>query len=432
MLATMSQHAEMPALTWDELGVSELLPTGTVTLLLADVENSTRLWETQPEQMTAALALLNRTVEETISAHDGLRPVEQGEGDSFVAAFARASDAVACALALQRAPLAPIKLRIGVHTGEIQLRDEGNYAGPTINRAARLRDLAHGGQTVLSGATEPLFFDRLPDGVWLTELGSYPLRGVPRPERVVQLCHPDLRNEFPPLRVRNVVASHNLPAQLTSFVGRQAQMAELRQLVMGNRLVTLTGAGGAGKTRLAVEVTSELITEFIDGVWFVDLAPLTNPAVVSVKVARRLGLPDQTGLSTMDTIVRFFGDTAMLLLLDNCEHLLDACGAIVVELLGACPQLTIVVTSREPLGVPGELAWRVPSLSLADEAAELFIDRARRARPDFVTNEGNTALVTEICSRLDGMPLAIELAAHGFQHCRYARLWTACMTVSGY
>jgi len=153
-LATMSQHAEMPQLNWSDLGVGELLPTGTVTLLLADVEGSTQLWETQPERMTGALAALNRTVNGAVAAHDGVRPVEQGEGDSFVAAFARASDAVACALDLQRAPLAPIRLRIGVHTGEIQLRDDANYAGPTINRTARLRDLAHGGQTVLSGATE--------------------------------------------------------------------------------------------------------------------------------------------------------------------------------------------------------------------------------------------------------------------------------------
>ncbi|PJE20948.1 MAG: LuxR family transcriptional regulator, partial [Mycobacterium sp.] len=261
----MSQQAEIPSLTWGELGVSELLPTGTVTLLLADVEGSTRLWETQPEQMTAALALLNRTVDDTVAAHDGVRPVEQGEGDSFVAAFARASDAVACALALQRAQLAPIRLRIGLHTGEIQLRDEANYAGPTINRTARLRDLGHGGQTVMSGVTESLVIDRLPDGVWLDDLGSYPLRGVPRPERVMQLCHPDLRNEFPPLRVRSVVAAHNLPAQLTSFVGRQTQMADLRQLITENRLVTLTGAGGAGKTRLAVELAGQLAAEFADG-----------------------------------------------------------------------------------------------------------------------------------------------------------------------
>ena len=175
--------------------------------------------------MTAAIARLNQAVSDIIAAHDGVRPVEQGEGDSFVAAFARASDAVACALELQRAPLAPIRLRIGVHTGEVQLRDEGNYAGPTINRTARLRDLAHGGQTVLSGATEPLVVDRLPEGAWLTDLGTHPLRDLPRPERVVQLCHPDLVNEFAPLRVsapNTALSSTRLPVQLTSFVGRDA------------------------------------------------------------------------------------------------------------------------------------------------------------------------------------------------------------------
>jgi predicted ATPase/class 3 adenylate cyclase/DNA-binding CsgD family transcriptional regulator len=411
MLATMSQNAELPPLTWSDLGVSELLPTGTVTLLLADVEGSTRLWETQPDEMAAALARLNTAVNEAVAAHEGVRPLEQGEGDSFVAAFSRASDAVACALELQRAPLAPIRMRIGVHTGEIQLRDDANYAGPTINRTARLRDLGHGGQTLLSGVTESLVAERLPDGVWLTDLGSHPLRGVARPEHVVQLCHPDLRNEFPPLRVRTVVASHNLPAQLTSFVGRQAQMGELRQLVADNRLVTLTGAGGAGKTRLAVEVAHTLVSEFSEGIWYVDLAPITNPAVTAVTVARTLDLPDQPGRSTMDVLLRFFGDKKMLLLLDNCEHLLEACGALAIELLAGCPKLTILATSREPLGLPGELSWRVPSLSPADEAIELFADRARRTRPDFVVGEGNSMLVQEICERLDGMPLAIELAA---------------------
>ncbi|WP_231983683.1 LuxR C-terminal-related transcriptional regulator [Mycobacterium sp. E2733] len=407
----MSQQAEMPSLNWKELGVSELLPTGTVTLLLADVEGSTRLWETQAEQMTAALARLNKTVNDAVDAHDGVRPLEQGEGDSFVAAFARASDAVACALAVQRTPLAPIRLRIGIHTGEIQLRDDANYAGPTINRTARLRDLAHGGQTVLSGATESMVVDRLPDGVWLADLGSYPLRDLPRPERVVQLCHPDLANEFPPLRVRGVTVSHNLPVQLTSFVGRQAQLTELRGVVTANRLVTLTGAGGSGKTRLAIELAARLVAGFTDGVWNVDLAPVTNGAVVPVTIARTLGLPDQPGRSTMELLVRFFRDKKVLLLLDNCEHLLDACVSLVEELLRTCPHLTILATSREPLGVPGELSWRVPSLAPADEAIELFTDRARRARPDFGATEENSAVVEEICRRLDGMPLAIELAA---------------------
>jgi class 3 adenylate cyclase len=220
----------MSGTDWSDVVMSEL-PTGTVTLLLADVEGSTRLWESQPDEMTAAIARLDHVLTDLTAAHDGVRPVEQGEGDSFVLAFARASDAVACALALQRAPLAPIRLRIGLHTGEVRLRDEGNYVGPAINRTARLRDLAHGGQTVLSGTVEDLVVDSLTADAWLTDLGTHALRDLPRPERVVQLCHPDLRNEFPPLRTPKTVGTHNLPAQLTSFVGRQAQMVDVRTFV---------------------------------------------------------------------------------------------------------------------------------------------------------------------------------------------------------
>ncbi len=411
MLASMNEQTDPALLNWSDLSVSGLLPTGTVTLLLADVEGSTRLWETQPEEMATAIARFNQAVCDVIAAHHGVRPVEQGEGDSFVAAFARASDAVVCALELQRAPLAPIRLRIGVHTGEVQLRDEGNYAGPTINRAARLRDLAHGGQTVLSGATEPLVVDRLPEGAWLTDLGSHPLRDLPRPERVVQLCHPDLVNEFAPLRVTGAVVSRRLPVQLTSFVGRDAELTQLRELLAGNRVVTLTGAGGVGKTRLAIQVAAAMAPEFGDGVWCVDLAPLTDPELVPVTVARALGLPDQPGRSTMDTLLRFVRDRQLLVVLDNCEHLLDASAELVVVLLGGAPGLTVLATSREAIGVAGEVSWRVPSLSLADEAIELFADRARHARPDFTLTDDNAATVGEICARLDGVPLAIELAA---------------------
>jgi class 3 adenylate cyclase len=268
MLASMSDiepHADAPLVDWSELGVSELLPTGTVTLLLVDVEGSTRLWETQPEQMTAAFARLDRALSELVAAHRGARPVEQGEGDSFVVAFARASGAVACALELQRAPLAPIGLRIGVHTGEVQLRDDDNYIGPTINRTARLRNLAHGGQTVLSGTTEALVIDTLPADVWLTDLGTHELRGFARPERVVQLCHPDLRNDFPPLNTAKKVAAHNLPSQFTSFVGRGPQLTEVRKLLTESRLVTLTGAGGVGKTRVAVQVANQLADAYAEG-----------------------------------------------------------------------------------------------------------------------------------------------------------------------
>jgi predicted ATPase/class 3 adenylate cyclase/DNA-binding CsgD family transcriptional regulator len=390
--------------------VSEL-PTGTVTLLLADVEGSTRLWETQPDEMAAALGRLNDAVTKLVSSHDGVRPVEQGEGDSFVVAFARASDAVACALELQRAPLAPIRLRIGVHTGQIQLRDDGNYAGPTINRTARLRDLGHGGQTLLSGATEPLVVDWLPKDAWLTDLGTHPLRDLPRPERVVQLCHPDTCNDFPPLRTSKGVDTPNLPVQLTSFIGRGAQMDDVRRLLGDNRLVNLTGAGGAGKTRLAVEIAARFGTDFPDGVHYVDLAPVTHPDVVLVAVARAVGLPDQPGRSTLDSVARSISGKRVLMVLDNCEHLLEPVAAMVAELLGRCPMLRLLATSREILGVPGEVTFLVPSLSIGDEAVDLFTDRARRVRPDFVVTDSNSATVQEICTRLDGMPLAIELAA---------------------
>jgi predicted ATPase/DNA-binding CsgD family transcriptional regulator len=296
----------------------------------------------------------------------------------------------------------------------VQLRDpdsgEANYIGPAINRTGRLRDLAHGGQTVLSSATEAMVMDSLPAEAWLTDLGTYQLRDLPRPDRVLQLCHPDLSNEFPPLRTPKYVAHHNLPTQLTTFVGRREQLAEVRQALAASRLVTLTGAGGVGKTRLAIEVAASLAEELPAGVRFVDLAPIADPDIVAIAAARALVLPDQPGRSTTETLLAFIGNREMLIILDNCEHLLDATAALIKALLSGCAGLRLLVTSREPIGVAGELTWRVPSLSLADEAIDLFVDRARLARPDFSITDETTA-VTEICRRLDGMPLAIELAA---------------------
>ncbi|MGW0159887.1 ATP-binding protein [Mycobacterium sp. NPDC003323] len=382
------------------------LPTGIVTLLMADVQGSTRLWETQPEEMTAAVATMELALSRAVADHHGARPLEQGEGDSFVVAFQRPSDAVACALALQFAPLQPISLRVGVHTGEIQLRDAVNYAGPTINRCARLRDLAHGGQTVLSGATEALVADVLPPNTWLTDLGTHALRDLHRPERVHQLCHPDLRLSFPALRTSVPAAAPNLPLQLTTFVGRRPQIEEVAGLLKESRLVTLTGAGGTGKTRLALQVVSGF-----EDAQFVDLSSIADPTLVASTVARVLGAPDRPGRSTIDTLVQSVSDRSMLVLLDNCEHLLDASADLIVELLSSCPGLRFLVTSREPIGTPGEVIWRVPSLSVDDEAVELFVDRATTARPGFTPTPRARSIITEICRRLDGVPLAIELAA---------------------
>jgi predicted ATPase/class 3 adenylate cyclase/DNA-binding CsgD family transcriptional regulator len=414
MLTTMSEFhplSDTPQLDWSDLGMNEPVPTGTVTLLLADVEGSTQLWNSRPDEMTAAIANLDRVLADLVAAHSGVRPVEQGEGDSFVIAFSRASHAAACALALQRAPLAPLRLRVGLHTGEVQLRDENNYVGPAINRTARLRELAHGGQTVLSGTTGDLVADALPDDAWLADLGTHPLRDLPRPERVMQLCHPDLCNEFPPLRTREAAVVQHLPVQLTSFVGRDAEILKVRGLLAENRLVTLTGAGGVGKTRLAVEVAAAVAESYGDGTWYVDLAPLTDPELLPITVARTLGLPDQPGRAPQTALLQFVGNRHMLVVLDNCEHLLDASAALTEALLSACARLTVLATSREPIAVAGELTWRVPSLSVADDAMHLFGDRAGRALPGFAISDDDAAAVSEICRRLDGMPLAIELAA---------------------
>ncbi|KAA1249979.1 LuxR family transcriptional regulator [Mycobacterium simiae] len=390
--------------------MSELLLTGTVTLLLADIEEATRLWQTQPAEMAAAFALLEQTLADAVAAHGGVRPVEHGEGDSVVVAFGRAADAVAAALRLQLAGLAPVRLRIGIHTGDVQLRDDTSYAGPTISRTAALRDLAHGGQTLLSATTSDIVSDELPAAAWLIDVGTQPLRNRSRPERVAQLCHPQLHNDFPPLHKPKAVAVHNLPIQLTNFVGRELEMAEVVRLVTDNRLVTLIGAGGFGKSRLAVQVAMRLTSGFPDGVCYVDLEPITDPDMAPILVARALGLSDQLGRSTADTVLRYLAEREMLIVLDTCEHLLDVGATQVNALLQSCPGVTLLATSREPIKVAGEVTWRVPSLSL-DDAIAFFADRARLARPDFVIDDGNAALVSQICRGLDGMPLALELAA---------------------
>jgi class 3 adenylate cyclase len=356
------------------------LPAATVTVLLARVDAPAGLGESQREAIAAGASRLGVIVADTIARRDGVRPEEYADGDSVVAVFPGPSDAVACALDLQRAPLAPLQLRMCLHTGEMRSPGGNGGLGPAAGRAARLLDLAYGGQALVSGTTCNLVADRLPDGAWLADLGSHRLADLGRAERVWQLCQPDVRVEFPALRSLDSFA-HNLPVQLTSFIGREAELGEVRALLADNRLVTLTGAGGAGKTRLALQVAAGMLTEFPAGVWQVDLAPLADPALVSVAVARALGLPDQQGVPTMAMVTGFLAGGRALVVLDNCEHLLQACAVLAEDLLRACPGLVIVVTSREPVGVAGEATWRVPSLALAGDAIELFADRARRARP---------------------------------------------------
>jgi predicted ATPase len=355
--------------------------------------------------------------------------VEQGEGDSVVAAFSLASDAVAAALDAQRAistepwPAAtPVRVRMAVHTGEAELRDGGNYFGTTVIRCARLRALAYGGQVLVSAATAEVVADRLPAGATLVDRGSQRLKDLSRPERVWELGHPDLPGGFGPLRSLDRLP-HNLPVQLTAFVGRAAELAELRSLLGSCRLVTLNGVGGCGKTRLALQLAAEVADQYPGGVWLVELAAVTEPERVPAAVATALGERDQAG-NLVEVLADRLGGQRVLVVLDNCEHLLGPVAALVDVLLRRCPALTVIATSREPLGVPGERGWRVPNMSrpersgptatdglLRYDAVRLFVERAAHARADFALTVDNAAAVAQICDRLDGIPLALELAA---------------------
>jgi predicted ATPase/class 3 adenylate cyclase len=402
------------------------LPVGTVTFLLTDVEGSTRLWEDRADSMGAAVGRHYEILSEAIAANGGVRPVEQGEGDSVVGAFTRPSDAVAAALEAQRAMSReelPFRVRMAVHTGQAQLRDEGNYFGQTVNRCARLRALAHGGQVVLSRATRDLVIDFLPDGVVLEDLGPHRLRDLARPEHVYQLCHADLPAEFPSLRSLDALPN-NLPLQVTSFVGRERELRDIRRLFADARLVTLTGSGGCGKTRLALQVAAELVDDHPDGVWWVDLAPVTDQALVASAAATTLAVKEVPGQPLMDTLVHYLRERRTLLVLDNCEHLIGACASVVDGLVRGCPGVSVLATSREALGVEAETSWRVPSLELPSEssrpriealaqceAVRLFVERGMKVRPNFAVTNENAPAVAEICHRLEGIPLAIELAA---------------------
>jgi predicted ATPase/class 3 adenylate cyclase/DNA-binding CsgD family transcriptional regulator len=392
------------------------LPTGVVTFLLSDIEGSTKRWEGDEELMRAAIARHCELLGAAIELHGGVRPVEEGEGDSVVGAFGRPSDAVAAALDVQRAFAEEswpdggvLRVRLALHTGEAQLRGQGGYRGRAVSRGARLRAVAHGGQTVLSDATRDLVADRLPSGATLRDLGTHRLKDLGPPERVWQLCHADIVVDFPPLRSLNAIIN-NLPAQLTSFVGRDRELAEVGQALEAARLLTLTGVGGCGKTRLALHATAEAAERFPDGVRWVELAPVSDPDLVPYVVARAFGLREEESRPVIETLAEQLAGVDALVALDNCEHLVGACAGLVERLLRAAPALRVVATSREALGVPGEVTWQVPSLD--DEAAtQLFIERAAQVRPGFSPDADGTILVTQICRRLDGIPLAIELAA---------------------
>ena len=350
--------------------IAELRPQ-TLTFLFSDIEGSTRLWEQQPAGMRAALARHDALLRQAIEAAGG--QVVKATGDGCLAAFDTAPSACAAALAAQQAlaaepwpELAPerVRARMALHTGEAQPR-AGDYFGPAVNRAARLMSLAHGGQVLLSAVTTELARDRLPGGAGLLDLGPHHLRDLARPEHVFQLTGPGLPSTFPPLRSLDTLPN-NLPVQVTSFIGRERELAEVRRLLDSTRLLTLAGPGGTGKTRLALQVAAEVLDGYSHGVWLVELAPLADPALLPQTVAAALGVREQPGRALQEVLADYLRPKRLLLVLDNCEHLIEACAQLAGRLLQVCPKLKLLATSREALGIGGEVTFRVPPLSLVD------------------------------------------------------------------
>lgn len=366
--------------------------------------------------------------ERIFTACDGVLVRSRGEGDSHFAVFARATNAILAAVELQRALAAEqwgvgaVPVRMAIHTGEADLRD-GDYYGRDVNRCARLRAAAHGGQILISQTVFDLVQESLPAGVLLKELGMLQLQNLQRPERVYQVVHPELPSRFPPLRLLDVLPN-NLPQQVTSFVGREREIADVKRLLETTRLLTVTGAGGTGKTRLILQVAAELLEGEGDGVWFVELANLNDPVLVPRAVATVLGVREAPGRTLTEALVQHLSRRKMLILLDNCEHLLGACAELVDAILRSCPDVRILASSREPLNITGEVILPLRTLSTPDlrrlpalgkltqyDAVRLFVERAAAAVPTFTVDNRSASAVAQIVHRLDGIPLALELAA---------------------
>lgn len=408
-------------------------PAGTVTFLFTDIEGSTKLWQEHPETMPGALSRHHAILKKTIAAHGGY--VFQIIGDATCAAFSTATAGLDAALEAQRALVTEewgeieiLRVRMSLHTGIAEVRvgehTSGEYvSGLTLSRTARLLSAGHGGQILLTLATVELVRDHLPKDVSLRDLGSRRLKDLIHPEQIFQVIAPGLLSDFPPLKTLDV-HQHNLPVHLTSFIGREREIDDIKKLLANARLLTLTGIGGTGKTRLALQVSADLIDEFPDGVWLVELAALRDPAIVEQAVGLVWDVRERPDSSISDMLVEFVKEKHLLLILDNCEHVIEACAQLSDLLLRKAPRLKILATSRVHLNLIGEMAYPVPPLGLPDlsrtvpalatanyEAVRLFIDRATAVQPAFSFTNENAPAVAQICTHLDGIPLAIELAA---------------------
>ncbi|HUR79066.1 MAG TPA: tetratricopeptide repeat protein [Acidimicrobiales bacterium] len=402
------------------------LPEGTITYCFTDVVGSTVLWDTEPDAARAAMVRHDAVIEAVVEEHNGMLVRPRGEGDSRFGVFRRATDAAAAALHIQLAlgsqeweTSRPIQVRIALHMGEAEVRD-GDYYGGAVNRCARLRSLAHPGQILLSAPVAEVVAEHMPDGAELHDLGTHRLKDLSRAEHVRGLTGPGTRSDFPPIVSLDHVPN-NLPVQLTPLIGRETEVASITERFgAGHRLVTITGPGGAGKTRLALQVAAEATDKFGNGVFLVALDAVTDPNTVCLSIANTLEAGDAAG-SPIDAVVDRLGDDDVLLVLDNFERVLEA-AAFVAQILAACPNVCVLATSRERLHLRGEIEWPLASLDLPNSAlgddavakapaVELFVERARAVAPTFELSDSNRDAVVEICRKLDGLPLAIELAA---------------------
>jgi predicted ATPase/class 3 adenylate cyclase len=401
--------------------------SGVTTYLFTDIEGSTRLWELEPARMRPALARHDALSREAVEAHGG--SVVKTTGDGIHAVFSDPLDALHATVQLLLSLNDPqvthgvaLHVRSGMHVGADERRDN-DYYGPIVNRAARIMNAAHGGQILLSHAVVALISERLPEGVALRNLGAVWLRGLTSPELVYQVLHPKLRQDFPALRSLESTPN-NLPQQVTTFIGREHELAEVKKLLADTRLLTLLGVGGLGKTRLSLQVATEVLDDYPDGVWFVELAPLVDARLVPQSVATALGVKEEAGHPVVEALVKHVKDRQLLIILDNCEHLMSACAELAKQLLQSGPQLKILTSSREPLHLLGETTFALPALAVPDasepvtlaalaqyEAVRLFAERATAVQSAFRLTEQNAPTIIAICRRLDGIPLAIELAA---------------------
>ena len=389
------------------------MPSGVVTFVFSDLEGSTRLWEMDASGMERSLSRHDEIVSATIQRAGGF--LFKHTGDGFGAAFESVSAAlsaasgVAAALAEEKWEGPALSCRMGVHSGEAEPRD-GDYFGSTVTRTARIMDAGNGGQILVSEAARRLVGERPPPGMDFVDAGEHRLKDLGEPVKLNRLVGLGAND---PRQLRTLErAPHNLPVQLSSFVGREGQIKELGDLVRQSRLVTLSGIGGVGKTRLSLQVAADVLSDFTDGAWFVELAPLAEAGLLADTVANALSIPQDSTASAERRVFKFLAERRTLVVIDNCEHLIDDVAGFVDSLLRACPEVHVIATSREGLAVMGEVLWRVPSLRVDDDAAavELFADRARLVQPTFSITTENLSTVADLCVRLDGIPLAIELA----------------------